>query len=199
LAAAFDQIFRSNGAIKMTDDINAVAKAIKHCLDIKDFANNATLANAAIETLKSLGWTPPTEREAIRAAALMAAEEAALGPVFSTLNNHGEPRYHGTEDDHWSVPQPKANVHVKANSYGTARYDAAKAIAALATLPPDYVVVKREEWHDLKQNVIAFAAPRAAEYAREAGFADGELLAEHYDLLERCGARMVCFKRKATP
>jgi hypothetical protein len=156
-------------------------------------------AAARITALEQENARLKSEHEAIHAAALMEAEEAALGPVFSTLNNHGEPRYHGTEDDHWSVPQPKANVHVKANSYGTARYDAAKAIAALATLPPDYVVVKREEWHDLKQNVIAFAAPRAAEYAREAGFADGELLAEHYDLLERCGARMVCFKRKATP
>jgi hypothetical protein len=102
-------------------------------------------AAARITALEQENARLKSEHEAIHAAALMEAEEAALGPVFSTLNNHGEPRYHGTEDDHWSVPQPKANVHVKANGYGTARYDAAKAIAALATLPPDYVVVKRED------------------------------------------------------
>jgi hypothetical protein len=92
----------------MTDDINEVAKAIKHCLDIKDFANNATLAKAAIETLKSLGWTPPAEREAIRAAALKKASDHLL--------KHG-----------W---------------IGRTQQD----ILALATMPPDYVVVKLDDW-----------------------------------------------------
>ena len=48
---------------------------------------------------------------------------------------------------------------------------------------------------DLKQTVIAFAGPAAARYALDAGFAKGELHPTHYDVLARCGARMVDFKR----
>jgi hypothetical protein len=96
---------RAKLKIKMIDDINAVAKPIKHCLDIKWFANNATLANAAIElaakavpayqthpnlviaeitlafqALTAAGYsiTTPTEREAIRAAALNEASDHLL-------------------------------------------------------------------------------------------------------------------------
>lgn len=50
---------------------------------------------------------------------------------------------------------------------------------------------------ELKQNVIAFAAPHAASYARDFGLPDGHLHPQHYDLLEKCGARMVAFTRSA--
>lgn len=52
-----------------------------------------------------------------------------------------------------------------------------------------------EERDDLRQSVIAFAAPHAARYAKEFGFAPDELHPTHYDILEKCGARMDSFKR----
>lgn len=51
------------------------------------------------------------------------------------------------------------------------------------------------EVEDLKSSVIAFAGPRAAQYAQEYGLPDRHLYAPHYDLLERCGARMDSFTR----
>lgn len=50
---------------------------------------------------------------------------------------------------------------------------------------------------DLKQSVIAFAAPWAVQYAQDHGLPNNHLHPEHYDLLERCGARMVDFTRAA--
>ena len=46
---------------------------------------------------------------------------------------------------------------------------------------------------DLKTTVIAFCAPWAVEYAKDHGL-DG-LHPTHYDILEKCGARMVDFDR----
>lgn len=43
--------------------------------------------------------------------------------------------------------------------------------------------------------LIAFCGPHAATYAREFGFAPGELHPVHYDILERAGARMDDFRR----
>ncbi len=51
------------------------------------------------------------------------------------------------------------------------------------------------EIEDLKSAVIAFAAPWSVQYARDAGKPPGHLFPSHYDLLERCGARMVDFTR----
>jgi hypothetical protein len=48
---------------------------------------------------------------------------------------------------------------------------------------------------DLKQSVIAFCAPWAVTYARDGGLPDGHLHPGHYDILEKCGARMVDFTR----
>jgi len=48
---------------------------------------------------------------------------------------------------------------------------------------------------DLKQAVIAFGAPWAVEYAKAHELPKGHLHPEHYDLLERCGARMTDFFR----
>lgn len=57
-------------------------------------------------------------------------------------------------------------------------------------------------WHnlqaenaDLKEAVIAFAVPWAVQWGKEHGLPAGHLHADHYDLLERCGARMVSFTR----
>jgi hypothetical protein len=52
---------------------------------------------------------------------------------------------------------------------------------------------------DLKQSVIAFAAPWAGRWAREHGLRDGHLHPTHYDLLARCGARMDDFVRAEIP
>ena len=53
----------------------------------------------------------------------------------------------------------------------------------------------RRENAELKAAVIAFGAPRMAEHGRNLGLPDGHLAAEHYDLLQRCGARMDDFVR----
>ena len=53
----------------------------------------------------------------------------------------------------------------------------------------------REENEDLRSSVVAFCAPWAVTYAREHGLPDGHLFANHYDILERAGARMVDFTR----
>jgi hypothetical protein len=113
----------------MTDDINAVAKAIKHCLDIKDFANNATLANAAIETLKSLGWTPPTEREAIRAAMAKEVAEWHSKQIeeISRLLKHGNANSDG------EIQMVMERIFHRTSH---------EAILALATMPQGYSVVE---------------------------------------------------------
>lgn len=54
-----------------------------------------------------------------------------------------------------------------------------------------------EEIERLKSDVCAFAAPWAVTYARDMGLPEGHLHPSHYDLLERCGARMVDFTRAA--
>lgn len=53
----------------------------------------------------------------------------------------------------------------------------------------------REEIANLKSSVISFCAPWAVTYARDYGLPEGTLHATHYDILARCGARMVDFKR----
>jgi hypothetical protein len=55
--------------------------------------------------------------------------------------------------------------------------------------------VSVEEVADLRQSVIAFAGPWAEQWAREHELPKGHLHPEHYDLLERCGARMADFTR----
>jgi hypothetical protein len=48
---------------------------------------------------------------------------------------------------------------------------------------------------DLKASVIAFAGPAAAEWAHDRGLPSGHLHPLHFDLLQRCGARMDSFTR----
>lgn len=55
-----------------------------------------------------------------------------------------------------------------------------------------------EERNDLRSSVIAFCAPWAVKYAKMHGLPDGTLFPTHYDLLAKCGARMVDFKRAPT-
>jgi hypothetical protein len=52
-----------------------------------------------------------------------------------------------------------------------------------------------EEIEELRACVIAFGAPWAASYARDLGFPEGHLHPTHYDILDRCGARMDAFVR----
>jgi hypothetical protein len=50
---------------------------------------------------------------------------------------------------------------------------------------------------DLKTSVIAFAGPAAVRYAADWGLPEGHLASHHYDILEKCGARMTDFTRAA--
>lgn len=61
----------------------------------------------------------------------------------------------------------------------------------------DRVAALEAENAELKSSVIAFCAPWAVRYARDHGLPEGHLSPVHYDILERCGARMVDFTRAA--
>lgn len=52
------------------------------------------------------------------------------------------------------------------------------------------------ENQQLRDSVIAFAGPWAAQYARERGYRDRELHHTHYDILAKAGARMDGFTRR---
>lgn len=54
-----------------------------------------------------------------------------------------------------------------------------------------------KERDEARAQVIAFGGPHAVRYAEEFGLAAGELHPVHYDILERCGARMDDFRRAA--
>ena len=47
----------------------------------------------------------------------------------------------------------------------------------------------------LRGEVVTFCAPWAVTYARDRGLPEGHLVATHYDILERAGARMDDFTR----
>jgi hypothetical protein len=72
--------------------------------------------------------------------------------------------------------------------------DPALIVAAVNALPELLAEIA-----DLKQTVIAFAGPEAVRQAAHSGYCEGVLHPHHYDLLERCGARMVDFKRGELP
>jgi hypothetical protein len=143
----------------MTDDINAVAKAIKHCLDIKGFANNATLANAAIElaakavpayqthpnlviaeitlalqALTAAGYsiTTPTERGAIRAA--MAKEAAEWHKEREIILRDQEKHLL----KHFGRTQASELLHREI----VCHVGSANSIIDLATMPQGYSVVE---------------------------------------------------------
>lgn len=82
----------------------------------------------------------------------------------------------------------------RAEELANAAFIAAANPATIKTLLAR-VAALEEENADLKENVIAFAAPHAVIYARDFGLPEGHLNSQHYDLLERCGARMVDFTR----
>ena len=54
-----------------------------------------------------------------------------------------------------------------------------------------------ERLAEARGNVCAFLAPWAVSYARDHGYAKGELHPVHYDILEKAGARMTDFTRAA--
>lgn len=53
----------------------------------------------------------------------------------------------------------------------------------------------RKENAELKSTVVAFAGPHAVEVAKFHGLPKNHLLSNHYDLLAKCGGRMVDFVR----
>ncbi len=55
----------------------------------------------------------------------------------------------------------------------------------------------REVLREANETIIAFAAPWAAQYARDFGLPDGHLHPTHYDILEKAGRRMDAFTRAA--
>lgn len=56
-----------------------------------------------------------------------------------------------------------------------------------------------DENKTLKSDVVAFCAPWAVEYARLHGYPKDHLHPTHFDILEKCGGRMVDFTRAALP
>ena len=58
--------------------------------------------------------------------------------------------------------------------------------------PPD---PRDAEIADLKELVVAFCGPWAAQFAKEWGLPKNHLHPTHYDILARCGARMDDFTR----
>ncbi len=58
---------------------------------------------------------------------------------------------------------------------------------------------RMDEVADLKMSVVAFGAIHAVNWAKDGGYPKGSLHPDHYDLLERCGARMVAFTRISLP
>jgi len=48
---------------------------------------------------------------------------------------------------------------------------------------------------ELKQYVVTFCGPWAVQYSRDFGLPEGHLHPTHYDILEKCGARMDDFTR----
>ena len=83
--------------------------------------------------------------------------------------------------------------------------DAPSALKAARAAHADRATLLRaldamaEENAELKQCVIAFCGPHAARYGEELGLGKDTLHPQHYDLLERCGARLVDFKRGELP
>jgi hypothetical protein len=80
--------------------------------------------------------------------------------------------------------------------------NAALIVAAINALPGLIESARRvrelqAENADLKTSVIAFAGPAAVRYAADFAMPEGHLAAHHYDLLEKCGARMTDFTRAA--
>lgn len=62
--------------------------------------------------------------------------------------------------------------------------------------PLDVIRARLEaENAELKQDVITFARPWAAQWAKGFGLPEGHLHPTHYDVLEKCGARMDGFTR----
>ena len=90
--------------------------------------------------------------------------------------------------------EPPVGFYVSLRDGQQAHADRATLLRLLSEERDRRVEVEAEV-ADLKQTVIAFAGPAAARYALDAGFAKGELHPTHYDVLARCGARMVDFKR----
>lgn len=67
-------------------------------------------------------------------------------------------------------------------------------------IPRDVALDPRDaEIAELKQDVIAFCAPWATQYAQGIGLPRLHLHPTHYDILQRCGARMDDFTRADIP
>lgn len=73
-----------------------------------------------------------------------------------------------------------------------AKFQGAESVARSATERAERL---EKENADLKSSVIAFAAPWAVSFGEGHGLPKGHLHPAHYDLLARCGARMVDFTR----
>ena len=59
----------------------------------------------------------------------------------------------------------------------------------------DVIETLQSETNELKSFVVAFGAPWAVQYAKDFGLPKGHLHPTHYDILEKCGARMDDFAR----
>lgn len=83
----------------------------------------------------------------------------------------------------WDMPQAARRVRT-----GNASDDDGAAIELLHARVEQMMA-------ELKEYVVAFGAPWAVQYSRDFGLPEGHLHPRHYDILERCGARLDDFVR----
>ena len=67
--------------------------------------------------------------------------------------------------------------------------------AYTAAMNPATTLALLDELAELRSAIITFCAPWAVTYSKMMGLPPGHIYAAHYDLLEKCGARMVDFVR----
>ena len=81
------------------------------------------------------------------------------------------------------------------DDYDTGSLPYKENAAFIAAANPKKVLELLDEIADLKLSAVAFAGVFAVEHAKLHGLPKDHLYSHHYDLLEKCGARMADFKR----
>lgn len=96
------------------------------------------------------------------------------------------------EEGSSAVRAPDGHLICSTASDANARRIAA-CVNALAGIPIE--AIESGVVAELKQYVVAFCGPWAFQYSRDFGLPEGHLHPTHYDILEKCGARMDDFTR----
>lgn len=78
--------------------------------------------------------------------------------------------------------------------WGGTTTDEARCALVVQPVSADALSARDSELEALRQSVLTFAAPWAAQYGQDRGWSEGELHPDHYELLKQCGARMDDFR-----